>query len=320
MCRGERDAHKISPMDLATWTRERNTLASDVVPRVRGDRDASISVVLPTLNEAESISTVVRGLAAHRDAGYIEEVIVVDGGSSDDSAYLAAAAGATVVDQGDVLPAFGPILGKGDAMWRSLAIASGDIVVFFDADLANFDPNWASAVANPLLENSTVNFVKTTFDRPFQNDHRSAVEEAGRVTQMAARPLISMFYPELGAFHQPLSGQIAARRSYLDEMKFTTYYGVDIGLLIDAYERSGLDGIAQVDLGTIENRHRDVTELSEMATHIYRAVFARLAADGRFQGSLSDDPSFLVDGGDGIELREAEVIDRPPMSTIVGSA
>jgi glucosyl-3-phosphoglycerate synthase len=247
-------------------------------------RDAgrpSISVCVPALDEAPTIGTIAATLCGLRAKGLVDQVVVVDGGSRDGSAQAAREAGAEVHAQADLLPSFGPVLGKGDGVWRAQAVLTGELVCLLDGDLQRFTEDYALRLLAPLLEDPAVQFVKSTFRRPFHGLTDESLGEGGRVTQMAGRPLVGVFYPELAAFAQPLSGQIAIRRELLASLPVSTGYAFDLGLLIDAYRAVGLDAIAQVDIGTVFNRHRDLGDLGTMALEVHQAVFDRLVAEGR---------------------------------------
>jgi glucosyl-3-phosphoglycerate synthase len=282
------------------WAQTRNFIAADFALADIADSPLTVSIGIPALNEAETIGPILECLVPLREAGTIDQVAVFDSGSADATADVARSKGAEVFEAAELLSQFGPVAGKGDVLWRAQSVLTGDITCFFDADLGSFNDEYVAGICGPLVADQDIEFVKSTFDRPFVTDDRSATEEAGRLTQMAARPLIAMLYPELSVFHQPLSGQIAARRGFLRELPFTTAYGVDIGLLIDAYAKGGLDAIAQVDIGTLLNRHRSVEDLSAMAAQIYQAVFRRLHAEGR----LTEEPG------------HAMTVERPPLISV----
>jgi glucosyl-3-phosphoglycerate synthase len=202
--------------------------------------------------------------------------VVVDA-SRDGTGDIAARLGAEVFSQGQLMPPFGAVLGKGDAMWRSLSVLSGDVVCFVDADTERFGPHFACGLVGPLVVDPRVQFVKGFYRRPFRLGDEVAPEGGGRVTELTARPLLELFYPELTQIRQPLAGEIAARRDLLERLPFATGYAVEIAMLIDAYELAGIDAIAQVDLDERQNRHQPLSELGPMATEVMRAVLDRSA-------------------------------------------
>ncbi len=227
---------------------------------LKADAGVTISVCIPARDEEPTVGCVVG--AIQRDLverhALVDEIVVVDDGSRDRTAELAAAAGARVIS--------GPAAGKGDALWTSLSASTGDLVVWCDADVRGFDPRFVIGLAAPMLLDDDIEFVKGWYER-----------NSGRVTELTARPVIALLYPHLAAFAQPLSGEYAGRRSLLEELPFTTDYGVDIGLLIDVAERIGLGRIAQVDLGVRVHRNRPLEELTPQAEQVLRAALERAA-------------------------------------------
>ena len=238
------------------------------------------SVVLPAREEAATIGPIVASCLAAAD-----QVLVVDSASSDGTAAIAERAGAEVVQEATLLPEFGPVLGKGDAMWRALSLVGGDVVVYLDADAEQVDERFVHALVAPL-ESPDTHFVKAHYRRPFMD----MPEGGGRVTELTAKPLLRAFYPELAHIHQPLAGETAARRELLERLPFTVGYGVEIALLIDAWREVGATGIAQVDLDVRENRHQHLSALGAMADAVLRAVTVRLEREGRLRGEGLGDP------------------------------
>jgi glucosyl-3-phosphoglycerate synthase len=250
------------------------------------------------------------------DAGLVDQVVVVDGASRDATAERAARAGAEVHAEDDLLPAFGPARGKGDAMWRALSVAHGDIVVFMDADTADPDPAHLLGLLGPLLGDPDVHFVKAAFERPFRTPDGVVAHEGGRVTELMARPLLNLHFPALAGFSQPLAGETAARRDLLRSLPFAAGYGVEIGLLIDALRRVGLDGLAEAHVGTRQNRHQSLRALSAMAFAVLVAVERRVARDA----AEAPVAHGLVQPWDGDSVRDVPVEERPPMREVGRSA
>lgn len=285
-----------------------------------GDRAVSISVCLPAREEAVTIGPIVHELAGLRERGLIDEVVVVDADSEDGTAAVAARAGAIVHQQRTLRPEFGPVLGKGDAMWRALSVLTGDIVAFVDGDSEHFGGHYVRGLVGPLLRDRDVHFVKGSYRRPFKAGDVQLPDGGGRVNELTARPLLNRFYPELAAVRQPLTGEFAARRDLLERLPFFTGYGVEIGLLIDAYRVVGLDGLAQVDLGVRQNRHQSLSALGPMAAAVLGALARRLEREGRLPGRGAD--GFLVaDGagaGMGTEVHDLRLAERPPMTSLAG--
>ena len=287
------------------------------VGRLARDRDMTVSVCLPTREEAATIGAIVRSLVDLRERGVVDQIVVVDAGSRDRTAEIAGREGAEVHDESTLLPEFGPVLGKGDAMWRAVTVLRGDAVCYLDADSEDFGPHFALGVLGPLLCEPGIDYVKGFYRRPFKSGGVSAPEGGGRVTELTARPLLNLFYPELAAFRQPLAGEIAARRGLLERLPFVSGYGVEIAQLIDAYRAVGLDGLAQVDLDVRQNRHQPLAALGPMAYAVLRAVADRLAREGRLDvAAIGDAGRLLVPAHGGLEERVLEPVERPPLASL----
>jgi glucosyl-3-phosphoglycerate synthase len=292
----------------AHWQRARSFHHSRYDEAALLARERSISVCLPARDCAATITPIVAALAGLRERGAIDQLVVIDGGSSDATARLAAAGGASVHAEAELMPAFGPVLGKGDAMWRSLSVLEGELVCFLDADLLEFFPHYVFGLLGPLLEFEEVDFVKAFYRRPFRQGAVELADGGGRVNHLLARPALAIFYPQLAGVRQPLAGEVAARRSLLERVPFATGYGVEIAMLLDVLDAVGLDGMAQVDLDTHHNSHQPLLDLSPMAYSILTVLALRLEREGR----LSElDPSPLLLGDRAIQPPPAE--ERPPM-------
>jgi glucosyl-3-phosphoglycerate synthase len=284
--------------------------------RLAADRESTVSVCLPARNEAGTIGAILEQLIPLRDRGVVDQIVVVDR-SSDGTAQIARALGAEVHDQEELMPELGPVLGKGDAMWRALPILTGEIVCFLDADSERFGAHFACGVLGPLLCRPEIAFVKAFYRRPFRIGDTTVADGGGRVTELCARPVLNLFYPDLAAVQQPLAGEIAARRELLERLPFATGYGVDIGLLIDAYSLAGLDAIAQVDLEVRQNAHQPLRDLGPMAYAVLRAVAVRLERDGRLRGPL---PATFTPTGLDPQVAIAEPVERPPLRSLRAAA
>jgi glucosyl-3-phosphoglycerate synthase len=249
--------------------------------RIAAEREWSVSVCLPARECARTVGEIVGVLAELREAGAVDQLLVVDAASMDGTAEIARRAGAEVVQEAELLPHVGPVLGKGDAMWRALSVLSGELVVFLDADSEGFSAHFATGLLGPLVCEPGVELVKAFYRRPFEQDGISLPEGGGRVNHLLARPALSLFYPELAAVCQPLAGEVAARRELLERVPFATGYGVEIAMLIDVWHELGLEGIAQVDLDVHRNRHQPLLALSEMSETVLAAIVRRLVSEGR---------------------------------------
>lgn len=273
-------------------------------------RATTVSVVIPTRNCAGTITGVLEEtVGPARAAGIVDEVVVIDG-SVDETGARAEAAGAVVIHEDDVLPEFGPSLGKGDAMWRALSQTTGSVVCFLDGDTEDPDPGHLLGQLGPLLADPTIMLVKGSFSRPFRSGATTLDNEGGRVTEIAARPLLNLHFPLLAGFQQPLAGEFGARRTLLEELPFPTGYGVEIALLIDSLRHHGLEALAESDLGVRQNRHQPVRALGEMAFAIMVAVEQRL--EGRCSSSAGQ---YLRPWDDAATVR-VPVGERPPLVTL----
>jgi glucosyl-3-phosphoglycerate synthase len=265
--------------------------------RIAAAKRESVTVCLPARECAGTAGEVVAALVPLREQGAIDEILVVDAASPDGTAEIAAAAGASVVQEAELMPSYGPVLGKGDAMWRALGACEGALVCFLDADTEGFSPHFATGLLGALVCEPGVRFAKGFYRRPLGG----AREGGGRVNHLTARPALELFYPALGGVRQPLAGEVAARRELLERLPFATGYGVEIAMLIDAWRTAGLDGLAQVDLDEHRNPHKTLAELEPMARTVLATVVARLAADGR----LEDAPQGLLERPARASLAEA---------------
>ncbi|MER6245401.1 glucosyl-3-phosphoglycerate synthase [Streptomyces griseorubiginosus] len=272
----------------------------------------TVSVVLPALNEEETVGDIVSVIRHDlvRQVPLVDEIVVVDSGSTDRTSEVAAAAGATVVHRDDILPRLPALPGKGEVLWRSLLVTRGDIVCFIDADLKEFSSDFVLGIVGPLLTDPGVDLVKGMYDRPLGG----AAGQGGRVTELMARPLLNMHWPQLAGFVQPLGGEYAARRSLLEQLPFPVGYGVELGMLVDALHLVGLDALAQVDVGVRKHRHQDGQALGRMSAAIYRTAQLRLARGHLIRPSLTQ----FERGQEGFEPRtySVDTEERPPMTDI----
>ena len=285
--------------------------------RLAAERECSVSICLPARNEARTIGGILERLLPLREQGAVDQIVVVDH-SSDGTAQIALDLGVEVHDQEELMPELGPVLGKGDAMWRSLGVLTGEVICFLDADSEQFGAHFACGLLGPLVCQNGISFVKGFYRRPFRVGELTLPDGGGRVTELTARPLLNLFYPELAAVQQPLAGEVAARRGLLERLPFVTGYGVDIGLLLDAYAGVGLDGIAQVDLDVRQNSHQQLRELGPMAFAVLQAIALRLEREGRLAGPLAS--TFLAPGDDGLTTLANDPVERPPVADLRAAA
>jgi glucosyl-3-phosphoglycerate synthase len=313
-------------VDRDEWLARRTYRGADYDPeRLAADarrQGLSVSVCLPALDVADTVGQIVAAVRERLvDAvGLVGEVVVVDSRSADGTGRIAAEAGARVVNDDEILPELGPGRGKGEALWKSLAVLSGDLVVWLDADVADFDPAFVTGLLGPLLDEPEVAYVKALYRRAIGEDD----DGGGRVTEICARPLINLFYPQLAGFAQPLSGEAAGRRDLLRSVPFFSGYAVELGLLIDLSRRAGLGALAQVDLGSRRHANQSTVALGAMASTISQAVLRRLADEGRAPAALGAAGRYArpVRRGDGFGLVEVDARpgERPPMREALAGA
>jgi glucosyl-3-phosphoglycerate synthase len=299
--------------DPLAWAKERS-LHHSAYPaaRIAAERELSVSVCLPARECADTVGEIVDALVELRRAGAIDEIVVVDAGSADGTAEVAERAGATVFTEDELLPSHGPVLGKGDAMWRALSVLAGELICFLDADTEGFSAHFATGLLGPLVCEPGVSFVKAHYRRPLAKGAPTAAKGAptaatgtptaakgaptaatggatdgtggGRVNHLTARPALALFYPQLAEVRQPLAGEMAATRELLERVPFMTGYGVEIAMLIDVWRTVGLEGMAQVDLDEHLNRHQPLSALEPMAATVLATIAKRLEQEGRLTG------------------------------------
>ncbi|RKT06038.1 glucosyl-3-phosphoglycerate synthase [Streptomyces sp. 3211.6] len=304
--------------EVERWLADRSWSAADrpldqLLERKRA-AGTTVSVVLPALDEEATVGEIVevirRDLIEGLPVPLVDELVVVDSGSADRTAEIAAKAGARVVHRDEILPRLPAVRGKGEVLWRSLLATTGEIVCFVDADLRDFSSAFVSGIVGPLLTDPQVQFVKAMYDRPLGD----APGQGGRVTELVARPLLNLHWPQLAGFVQPLGGEYAVRRSLLERLPFPVGYGVELGLLVDALHTVGLDAMAQVDVGVRLHKHQSGQALGRMAAAIYRTAQLRLSRGHLVRPELIQ----FERGPDGFVPRTypVDTEERPPMREI----
>jgi len=277
----------------------------------------TVSLVVPARDEAATVGAVVSRL---RDAlmdtvALLDEVVVIDSDSEDETYAVAESAGAVVHRARDIRPDLGTTWGKGEAMWKSLFVTTGDLLVFIDADLLDWDTHFVPGLLGPLLTTPGVQLVKGFYERPFGEDDRGVAYQGGRVTELVARPLIALHYPELAGVVQPLAGEWAIRRSLFEALEVPTGYGVELAALIDAAQSVGVGAIAQVDLGRRAHRHQALHDLGAMAVQVMAAGWSRAnkldSPDAVLLRQYASSPAGMRQ-----QTRQVALTQRPPARTV----
>ena len=289
------DPNTIKTLDPSGWTLETAVLLK---------RGRSISVCIPCRNEAETVGDLVRLIEPALLGTLVDELIVLDDDSTDGTGAIATEAGATVVPIDNVHRVYGAARGKGNALWASLLASTGDIVVWIDGDITSFSIDWIVRLVTPLLIDDDLGLVKASYERP---EHFGG---GGRTTELVARPLLSMFFPELADLQQPLAGEYAGRRTMLEEIPFNTGWGVEVGMLIDMSRRFGTRSIGQVDLGVRMHRHHKLDRLAIQGAEVAATVLMHTQHPPAFADEI---PMLHRKSGPALPLN---VGTRPPVSTL----
>jgi glucosyl-3-phosphoglycerate synthase len=278
----------------------------------------TVSVVIPARNEQRTVAGVVGAISRSlvERVALVDELIVMDSDSTDATAQVAADAGAVVYRAAEVLPSAGALPGKGEALWKSLLVSKGDLLVFIDADLTRWGPHFVSGLLGPLLTDEEVLLVKGFYTRVRTESDGSTSPDGGRVTELVARPLISLWWPELAGIVQPLAGEWAARRSLMESLSIPVGYGVELAVLMDTAARYGLDSVAQVDLGSRAHRHQANHDLALMAAELLLVAERRRPA-GQPPGATDLKQFVRRDDGTAWQIaRPVPVIERPPAAAL----
>jgi glucosyl-3-phosphoglycerate synthase len=305
-----------------SWFAMRTTTMSDwpraQVQAAKGDQ--RVTVVIPARDEEATVGAIVTAVRRELMVGpdpLVDDLVVVDSDSIDDTPRVARDAGARVVATTDVLPGIPTVAGKGEAMWRGLAATSGEIVVFVDADLKSFTPDYVVALLGPILSDPGIHLVKACYDRPLITDGGRRVMGGGRVTELVARPLLNLHWPALAGVAQPLAGEYAVRRDLIESLPIPCGYGVEFALLVDTYDRHGLNALAQVDLGERLHRHQDDRRLGLMASEIWQVALDRLDPVNAVRRPGDSIAEFTY-GPDGVTVTDhaVDTLVRPPLAEL----
>lgn len=310
------------------WFAE-NTFHADEFSQLRElvelkkQQNLTISLALPALNEAETVGKVIRTMKKElmQRVPLLDEIVLIDSDSTDRTREIAAKEGVPVFIHQQLLPNMEPRRGKGEALWKSLLVTKGDIIVWIDTDIVNIHPRFVYGIIGPLLINPQVQLVKGFYRRPLKVGQKMQAGGGGRVTELTARPLLNLFFPELSGVVQPLSGEYGGRRSALERATFYSGYGVETGLLIDIYEKFGLLSIAQVDLLERIHHNQRLEALSKMSFAIIQTVFRKL--EKRFGRAVLEDVNRSMkmirhdNKGYSLDVEQITEYERPPMIEVL---
>jgi glucosyl-3-phosphoglycerate synthase len=281
-----------------------------------------ISVVIPARNEQRTVGRVVTALrqALVTDLPLVDEIVVMDSDSTDATGTVAARAGATVHRAKDVAPELGTFPGKGEALWKSLLVTGGDLLVFVDADLTRWGPHFVTGLLGPLLADPGVRLVKGFYERVRTDRDGATSTEGGRVTELVARPLLSLWWPELAGVVQPLAGEWAARRGLMESLSIPVGYGVELSTLLDTAAAHGLDALAQVDLGSRAHKHQADHDLAVMAAELLVVAEARRDPPAPAPADATLRQFVRENGAARPRFRPIPTRERPPLVTVRNAA
>lgn len=245
---------------------------------LKQQQNLTISLAMPSLNEEATVGKVIRTIkqALMERVPLVDEIVLIDSGSTDRTRSIAEKLDVPVYVHQELLPEYGARSGKGEALWKSLYATRGDILAWIDTDIVNIHPRFVYGLLGPLLVNPKLQFIKGFYRRPLRTGNTLAPGSGGRVTELTARPLLNLFYPELSGVVQPLAGEYGGRRAALEKLTFYSGYGVETGLLIDVLEKFGLSAIGQTDLRERIHHNQSLEALSMMSFAIIQVVIQKL--------------------------------------------
>ena len=308
------------------WLKERTFHHRDfadleALAKRKAELGIRVSLALPTINVARTLGPILEVCRPLKDKhGLIDQLAVIDSRSTDDTAAVALDGGAEVYIDQDILPELTPATGKGEALWKSLAVLDGEIIVWIDSDIINFHPRFVYGLLGPLLAFPEIGYIKSFYRRPLiAPDGERLENEGGRVTEICARPLLNMFWPPLANLIQPLSGESAARRTILESLPFFTDYAVEVGLLVQILRHYGLGAMAQVDLEERAHINQPLSKLGRMSFAILQALFKLLREEGVALDRLPSDirETFSIVDGEYVPIGEPiVVVERPPFASL----
>jgi glucosyl-3-phosphoglycerate synthase len=332
------DERALGNVNAAEWFKHRSydyrQFSIEEMSRRKRDLGLTVTAVLPCRNVADTVGGIIDEIHAVNERAsekspLVDQILAVDADSEDGTSDVAVKHGAEVFSENELMSDHGGAHGKGDAMWRALSVTRGDLVMYIDADTKDFRPELAYGVLGPVLHVPQIRYVKAAYRRPFKAGEKLEEDGGGRVTELSAKPLFNLFYPELAGFVQPLAGEFVADKELFCSIPFMTGYAIETSIMIDVLNKAGLSAMSQVDLGTRQNRHQSLRDLSRMSYSVLRAVARRMREDGRLRtsndpnspDSLSQFSDYLhaVATADGLDLNEyvEELVERPPIKEVL---
>jgi glucosyl-3-phosphoglycerate synthase len=306
------------PLDVDAWFDANTSSWCDRTLAELLDAKASsgvtASLVVPARNEAATVGDVVTRVreALMETTDLLDEIVVID------TYAVATDAGAVVHRSSEIRPDLGSVPGKGEAMWKSLFVTTGDVLVFMDADLLDWDTHFVPGLLAPLGTRPEIALVKGFYERPFVDGNDTSAFEGGRVTELVARPLLNLLFPELAGLVQPLAGEWAVRRSLFASLHVPTGYAVETTALIDTARTLGVVAIAQVDLGRRAHRHQALRDLGAMATQIGAAILERAGLEAPARDTVALRQYHPADGHIAPLTRDVDTSERPPAEGLLG--
>jgi nucleotide-binding universal stress UspA family protein len=288
---------------------------------LKKEQNLTISLGLPALNEEETVGHVIATLrrALMDRVSLLDEIVLIDSNSDDRTRHIGERLGTPVHIHQDILPHYGAFQGKGEALWKSLYVLRGDIIVWIDTDITNIHPRFVYGLLGPLLREPRIQYVKGFYRRPLRVGDRLQAGGGGRVTELVARPMLNLFYPELSGVVQPLSGEYAGRRAALERLPFFTGYGVETGLLIDMLSTFGLHAIAQCDLEERIHKNQDLPALGKMSFQILQVFIRRLEQRaGPMLAEVNKTMKIIQHEQDRfyLDIQDIREYERPPMISL----
>lgn len=289
---------------------------------LKSKQGLTISLGLPALNEAETVGKIISTIKKTLldEVPLLDEIVLIDSRSTDDTVAIARDLGIDVHVHQDILPRYGAKRGKGEGLWKSLYVLKGDLIVWIDTDIKNIHPGFVYGILGPLLTEPEIQYVKGFYRRPIKVGNQTYEEGGGRVTELTARPLFNLFFPELSGIIQPLAGEYGGRRSVLERLPFFVGYGVETGLLIDIFSQFGLQAIAQVDLEERIHRNQSLASLSQMAFAIIQVFVQRLEEKNRIKLMEEVNQSMKLirhkDTTYALDVKDIRDQERPPMISL----